>query len=58
MKGNRGSTNARACSVVVNWAKPKPFETPAWSCADEERARSVYDGDAGKEKTSMHCGTL
>ena len=28
MKGKRGSTNARACSILVNWAKPKPLEEP------------------------------
>lgn len=58
MKGKRGSTNARACSVVVNWAKPKPLETPVTSCADGERARGGHGGKTEKEKTSMHCGTL
>lgn len=37
MKGKSGSTNARACSVVVNWAKPKPLETPVERAAVEAR---------------------
>jgi hypothetical protein len=28
MKGNCGSTKARAASIEENWAKPKPFDWP------------------------------
>lgn len=40
MKGKSGSTKARACSVLVNCAKPKPLETPvvrAWSGRGAEK---------------------
>ena len=36
MNGNKGSTKAFACSVLVNCAKPNPFDAPCRKSQEEE----------------------